>query len=101
MVLMQYLSTTVYRYYTKLLVVGRSVFVKRAAIQLKLNFLNPRAGISNQFKNPRAGITVSFRNPRAGIKNMFKNPRAGIKNMFKNPRAGIKVAFSPRSKVAP
>ena len=56
-----------------------AIFTRRAAIQLKLNFKNPRAGITNQ----------------------FKNPRAGIKDNFKNPRAGITVAFSPRREVAP
>jgi len=100
MVLMQYLSTTVYRYYIKKFLTTISTFTKRAAIQLSINFLDPRAGISDQFKNPRAGINDNFKNPRAGINDNFKNPRAGIKDQFKNPRAGIKVAFEPLSEVA-
>ncbi len=79
MVLAQYLSTTVYRYYIKkLLTKIPAIFTKRAAIQLKVNFYNPRGGTIVQ----------------------FKNPRAGIKDNFYNPRGGTKVAFSPRSKVA-
>jgi len=78
MVLAQYLSTTVYRYYIKkLLTKIPALFIKGAVIQIKLNFYNPRAGNTIQ----------------------FLNPRAGIKDNFKNPRAGITVAFSPRSEV--
>ncbi len=80
MVLAQYLSTTVYRYYINQFInAAAAIFTRRAAIQLKLNF-----------KNPRAGVTMQF-----------LNPRAGTKDDFKNPRAGVTVAFEPITEVAP
>ena len=65
MVLAQYLSTTVYRYYIKQLVTkAAAVFTRRSAIILTVDFRTPRTLSNDDFRNPRTLTKDDFRNPR-------------------------------------
>ena len=64
MVLMQYLSTTVYHYYSTLSQTIFAVIQKKSAIKLTADFRNPRTLTNSDFRNPRTLSNGDFRNPR-------------------------------------
>lgn len=65
MVLMQYLSTTVYRYYTKKLVLKIvAAFTKRSAIIIRADFRNPKTLSNMDMRNPKTITKGDMRNPK-------------------------------------
>lgn len=61
MTLMQYLHTTVYRYYIKQLVNRVSGAIQtQSAIILHVDFRNPRTLTNVDFRNPRTLTSVDF-----------------------------------------
>ena len=65
MTFMQYLSTTVYRYYIKQLVTkAAAAFTKRSAIFLEIDFRNPKTLTEIDFRDPKTLTKVDFRNPK-------------------------------------
>jgi hypothetical protein len=63
---MQYLSTTVYRYYIKRLVTSAAAVVggRKSAIQVNVDFRNPRTQTNGNFRDPRTQTRGMFRDPR-------------------------------------
>jgi len=54
MTFMQYLSTTVYRYYTKLLLLSQVTgFTKRSAIFIEVDFRDPKTLTSVDLRDPK------------------------------------------------
>jgi hypothetical protein len=69
---MQYIYTTVYRYYIKRLVLtGASPLGRRSAIQVKIDFRNPRTQTNGNFRDPRTQTRGMFRDPRTQTKGDF------------------------------
>ena len=65
MTFMQYLSTTVYRYYIKRFVtIAEAVLNRKSAIMVQIDFRNPRTMTTKNFRNPRTQTQEDFRNPR-------------------------------------
>jgi len=65
MTFMQYLSTTVYRYYTKFQQTLSPVLIQtQSAIKLTVDFRNPRTNTEVDLRNPRTLTSVDLRNPR-------------------------------------
>lgn len=65
MTFMQYLSTTVYRYYIKqslLKVIG--IFEKRSAILITVDMRNPKTLSSGGMRNPKTLSNSNMRNPK-------------------------------------
>ena len=65
MVFMQYLSTTVYRYYTKKFILKVvAAFTKRSAIFIRADFRNPKTLSSVDLRNPKSLSKIDMRNPK-------------------------------------
>ena len=65
MVLAQYLSTTVYRYYIKKFVTKiLPTFVRRSAIILTVDMRNPKTESQIGMRNPKTLSNVGMRNPK-------------------------------------
>ena len=72
MTFMQYLSTTVYRYYIKRLVTkAAAVIGKKSAIQVSVDFRNPRTQTRGLFRDPRTQTNGDFRDPRTQTNGEF------------------------------
>lgn len=63
MTFMQYLSTTVYRYYLNRLLTIAGIKTQ-SAIFVDGDFRNPRTLSDSDFRNPRTLSNADFRNPR-------------------------------------
>lgn len=65
MVLAQYLSTTVYRYYGKQLILKiTAAFTKRSAIFVTADFRNPKTLSNVDMRNPKTLTNANMRNPK-------------------------------------
>ena len=66
MTLMQYISTTVYRYYTKLYTAISAAFPiqLQSAIFIDADFRNPKTLSDVDFRNPSTLTNAPFRNPK-------------------------------------
>ena len=61
MVLLQYLSTTVFRYYIKqLLIISAAPFSRRSAIFIEMNFRNPKTLTNMDLRNPKTLTSMDF-----------------------------------------
>ena len=63
MTFMQYLSTTVYRYYLNRLLSVAGI-KKQSAIFIDADFRNPQTLTNSDFRNPKTLSDGDFRNPR-------------------------------------
>lgn len=66
MTFLQYISTTVYRYYTQLLTAVRVVvpIQLQSAIFIDADFRNPKTLSDVDFRNPSTLTNAPFRNPK-------------------------------------
>ncbi len=72
MTFMQYLSTTVYRYYINQLInQATAIFTRRSAIQVQIDFRDPRTQTNGPFRDPRTGTGKNFRDPRTQTNGNF------------------------------
>ena len=99
MTFMQYLSTTVYRYYFNrlLTIVGIKT---QAAIFLDVDFRDPRTLSSVDFRNPRTLSDADFRNPRTLTDGDFRNPKTLSNGGFRNPKTLTDVDFVTETEIA-
>jgi len=64
MVFLQYISRTVYRYYTKFALLTLDIFTKRSAIFIEADFRDPKTLTNTDMRNPKTLTNGDMRDPK-------------------------------------